>query len=157
MTSLLDQLRASFGQYHFEAAAQFAWSPETGTIYYHSPGIQKSSGYHRLLHEVAHAELGHATYRYDIELIRMEVAAWRHARALAKDVGLRISDRACDRHLETYRDWLYLRSRCPTCQATGLQNGELAYVCSQCRSSWRVPRAQLCQIQRRRQTQPTPV
>jgi hypothetical protein len=157
MVPILDQLRASFTQYCFEAAPHFAWSPKTQTIYYQPGSMNKADGSHRLLHELSHAELGHANYRYDIELIRMEVAAWQHACLLAKDLRLRISAKSCDGHLETYRNWLYARSRCPTCQATGLQNNDLAYACSHCRSSWQVPRAQLCRIQRRRQTTPTPV
>jgi hypothetical protein len=155
--TLFAQLQSRFSNYQFRSAANFAWSPQTQVVYYRPESLQRAEGYYRLLHELSHAELGHSSYRYDIELIRMEIAAWHYAQSLAKEIKLSISEHTCDEHLETYRDWLYARSRCPTCHATGLQNDLLAYVCSHCRTSWGVPRAQLCQVQRRLQSLPTPI
>jgi hypothetical protein len=151
-------LQALFPELQFKAAPRFAWSPNTSTIYYHPQTlVDQRDGYHRLLHEIAHAKLGHSYFRYDVELVRLEVEAWHYAKNLAKGFGMRISNKTCNTHLETYRNWLYLRSRCPTCQSAGLQGSELLYACLRCRTTWNVPATQLCQVRRRIATLPTPI
>lgn len=155
MVKLLEELQATFGRYHFEAALQFAWSPEKMTIFYVPQSLSRADGYYRLMHEIAHGELGHHSYQYDVELVRLEVAAWRLAQKLIRGHSLRIPRSTSNKHLETYRNWLHVRSRCPTCSSAGLQNKQLLYVCAHCQTRWRVPRTQLCQVQRHIQMQPS--
>jgi predicted RNA-binding Zn-ribbon protein involved in translation (DUF1610 family) len=40
--------------------------------------------------------------------------------------------------LDTYRDWLHRRSRCPTCGMHVLQDKSNSYKCFNCGTSWQV-------------------
>jgi hypothetical protein len=40
--------------------------------------------------------------------------------------------------LDTYRDWLHRRSKCPTCGMHVLQKDVRTYQCFNCDASWRV-------------------
>jgi hypothetical protein len=153
----ITELLPHFSEISFVESSRFSWSPETSTIQYDARVLARPDGACRLLHEIAHAKLGHKQYRYDIQLLRLEVEAWRYATALGKQYGQRVSKKTCNRHLETYRNWLYLRSLCPTCGSTGLQDVDLVYGCLRCRTTWQVPPTQLCRVRRRIATLPTPV
>lgn len=101
-----------------------------------------------LLHEIGHALLGHADYQRDIELIEMEAAAWERARQLAAKIGSSIDDDLAEDMLDTYRDWLHARSKCPHCSAIGIQTKSSEYRCLACRHTWRVNEARTCALRR---------
>lgn len=106
-----------------------------------------------ILHEIAHSLLAHKNYLLDIELLNMEVAAWARARKLAKDFSVSIDEVHINDCLDSYRLWLYKRSRCPNCQNTGFQQDGNTYRCFICFASWRVaashtlrPRRMQCKL-----------
>jgi hypothetical protein len=138
MNELLKQLKNRFPGLKFTAGQQFCWSPESGEIIY-KKGSKTAEATWSLLHETGHALLGHTTYQADIELLRLEVAAWGEARQLAVDLGLSIDEEHIQDCLDTYRDWLYGRSICPDCSAKCLQQGDFVhYRCFNCHKIWRV-------------------
>jgi hypothetical protein cdiviTM7_01560 len=105
----------------------------------------------QLLHEIAHAKLGHRNYQYDIQLIEMERAAWEYAvdtLAPKYDLTLSMDDDNIQDSLDSYRDWLHKRSLCPHCSAVGLQTTSSSYKCINCHSEWRVNQAKSCQLKR---------
>ena len=105
----------------------------------------------QLLHEIAHAKLGHKNYQYDVQLIEMERSAWEYAvDTLAPKYGLALSmdDDNVQDSLDSYRDWLHKRSLCPQCGAVGLQGTSSSYKCINCHSEWRVNQAKSCQLKR---------
>jgi hypothetical protein len=110
--------------------------------------MTKPSGQLSLLHEISHGLLGHQKFQTDIQLMRMEVSAWRKTRELAAKLSVHYDEDSVERCLETYRDWLHARSRCPNCQQTGLQQRSQSYRCAACGSSWRVPVSQACTVKR---------
>lgn len=145
--AFVDALRARYSDINFVEHSTFAWSPREHTVYYiKSPGSR--DGRMSLLHEVAHALLGHQRYAYDIELVRLEVFAWQKTTALASEFGLTLSEAAVEQCLESYRDWLHARSLCPQCEQTGLQQHDQIYRCIACGNRWRVPIKQACAIKR---------
>jgi len=97
-----------------------------------------------MLHELAHATLGHNSYETDFELLLLEVAAWDKAKALARDYGETIDDEHVQDCIDTYRDWLYQRSNCPACSTTSLQESAVSYKCFNCGSSWTVTASRFC-------------
>jgi hypothetical protein len=101
-----------------------------------------------LLHEYAHALLAHQTYRSDLELIRMERAAWEKAKELSEAYGVAIDENLVENSLDTYRDWLHARSLCPKCGATGVQMAPREYRCIACDNEWRVNEARTCALRR---------
>ena len=138
MDKLITELQARFPQLRFTAGDQFCWSPETGEILYKT-NARGSHATWSLLHETGHALLGHQSYKTDFELLRLEVAAWERARQLAADLGLKIDEDHIQDCLDTYRDWLYKRSICPTCSTKCLQQGDFVhYRCFNCHTTWRV-------------------
>jgi hypothetical protein len=143
-TSLLNKLRRDYPDLTFAEGADFRWSPSERTVFY-APQID----FGLLLHEVAHARLGHGEYSLDIELLHMERDAWEYAKTeLSKTYSVVIEEEQVEHMLDTYRDWLHARSTCPTCQATGLQTKPNQYSCLACGESWRVNEARTCALRR---------
>lgn len=141
--SLLTNLRRDFPAIHFAQGSPFRWSPERRTVYYADPHNGAS-----LLHEVAHAQLGHTHYTRDIELLQMERDAWEHTAALAKRYAVFVDPEHIETMLDSYRDWLHARSTCPSCQATGIQTDTKQYHCLACQATWKVNEARSCALRR---------
>jgi hypothetical protein len=136
----------------FIAKDTFYWSPKHQIIAYNPSVLDTEQGQWSLLHEAAHAKLGHMSYMTDFELLSLEVAAWKEA----KVIGLRLDQLIDGDHiqdcLDTYRDWLHRRSTCPTCGSVGLQHSSSAYRCHNCNTVWDVTNARFCRPYRRKVT-----
>ena len=130
----------------------FSWDHTACAITY-QPKANDAEAY--LLHEFSHALLHHTTYSQDIDLIKMERAAWDYATSIAGDYNVVISNDIVEAAIDTYRDWIHSRSLCPSCGATGIQTGENRYSCVSCRATWRVNEARTCAL-RRHQTKRRP-
>lgn len=149
ISSLLAALKHQYPDFVFAPGETFGWLPETHTITY----VDGAMGAADLLHELAHALLGHQDFSRDINLLEMERDAWHLARTdLAPRHGAVISSEAVDEALDTYRDWLHARSLCPTCGATGIQSGRAVYRCLACLGNWRVNDARQCALRRHKTT-----
>jgi hypothetical protein len=147
ITNIAARLKKHFAGYIFVHGDAFGWSPTTQQITH--PPIGEEADIWTLLHEIAHAELNHYTYRKDVELIDQEACAWEHARqVLAPYFDQTIPDHHIQEHLDTYRLWLHERSRCPECDMNGLQTTQNTYSCSNCRCLWRVNDARVCALRR---------
>ena len=145
IASLLPKLQADFPALTFTAGDDFRWSPQDKTIYYLMDSPDNAS----LLHEVAHATLGHSRYTKDIGLIEMEREAWEYTQQhLAASYHVTIDEETIQTALDTYRDWLHARSTCPNCQATGVQTKADQYKCVACHMQWRVNEARICALRR---------
>lgn len=147
---ILDRLREDFPAFHFVIGEVFSWSPRTKTI-----TVADVDDHAQLLHEVAHAILGHAHYARDIDLLTMERQAWQHAAdelAPRYGVSLHMDDDAVQDALDSYREWLHKRSRCPRCEAAGIETDKHTYRCLLCEERWQVNEARTCRLRRRRTT-----
>jgi hypothetical protein len=148
MDTLLDQLSTRFSGLSFVAGKQFCWSPETQEIFYKSGAGGEHASW-SLLHETGHALLGHTSYHADFELVLLEVAAWGKARELATDLGVSIDEDHIQDCLDTYRDWLYKRSICPSCSTKSIQQNDFShYRCFNCRTTWGVTASRFCRSYR---------
>lgn len=144
ISSLVDSIGSNHTDIELKQSDDFAWSHEEKTLYYDPNGDPIY-----LLHELAHAILGHAIYKKDIELVQYERDAWEYAKkALAPQYDLAISDDVAEEALDTYRDWLHARSTCPACKANGVQTKTATYSCPSCLNSWRVNEAKTCGLKR---------
>lgn len=143
---LIDRLKSDFPAFHFEISDKFLWSANRQTIYVNTD-VSYSTEF--TLHELSHALLSHEGYRTDIDLIKLERDAWEYARThLAPRYDYVIEEEIIQDNLDTYRDWLHARSKCPECATTGLQTRSRYYTCLSCRHSWRVNEARLCALRR---------
>lgn len=144
--SLIDQLRSRYADITFTIGERFEWQPDTRTIV-HDPDDPQHDAH--LLHELAHALLGHATYDRDIDLIAMERDAWQEAKVkLARSYDVDVPGELVHHDMDTYRDWLHDRSTCPHCKSNGIQIAKREYKCVTCLKTWRVNEARSCQLKR---------
>lgn len=144
--NLLSALSSAYPHIRFEAGDVFRWSPETKTVSYNAASRDGVS----LLHETAHALLKHRGYQNDVELLRLERAAWTKAEELGLLYGVTIDEASVESALDTYRDWLHARSLCPSCQQNGIQLADMNYCCVVCNQQWTVNEARHTGLQRRR-------
>lgn len=148
MDQLVSSLRASYPAITFTAGKAFSWSPETQEVFYASASNDHKHVW-SLLHETGHALLQHSSYKADIQLIKLEVAAWEKAKWLAEKFNVIIDEDHIQDCLDTYRDWLYSRSICPTCTTKCLQQSDMAhYRCFNCHTIWRVTPSRFCRAYR---------
>ena len=150
MATLLAKLEAAYPRLQFVPGATFSWSPKTGEVIYKQAGDGDKLARWSLLHEVGHAMLRHADYRFDFELLELEVQAWEKAERLAKRFREHIDPDHIQDCLDTYRDWLYQRSTCPTCTSCSLQTDSRTYHCFNCGTVWHVSASRMCRPYRRR-------
>ena len=156
MDELVSTLQQRFPKLQFRPGRQFCWSPETSEITY-KPAAKGPHATWSLLHETGHALLRHKGYKADFELLRLEIEAWQRARLLADDLGHTIDEDHIEDCLDTYRDWLYKRSICPTCSAKSLQQGDFVhYRCFNCHTTWRVTASRFCRAYRTTHQVPQP-
>lgn len=144
LDSLLTQISGDYPDLSFEESAHFSWHAGKKRVSFKKADANVEHQSWSLLHELGHALLGHASYRYDIELLQMEAAAWQEAHALAKAYDLVIDEDYTQDCLDTYRDWLHLRATCPACFARSLQASPRHYHCFNCQTEWQVSRSRLC-------------
>lgn len=145
---MVKQLIADHQQFSFVPSQAFRWSPAEQTIYY-QPQTDISWS---LLHELGHALLGHQDYQSDIELLKIELAAWEKAKLIGADYGVSINQDHVEDCLDTYRDWLKKRATCPECRTVTTQSSPTSYTCFNCAASWGVPKSPLCRVTRIKKT-----
>lgn len=145
ITWLADKLRADYPEFSFQLSDDWRWSPDENTIYY----AEDADAPALLLHETAHAILGHHNFNRDLELLHIERDAWQHAQTtLSPTYQLSVPNELIDTSLDSYREWLHQRSLCPGCQATGVQQQTRHYSCLSCHTTWRVNDARSCALRR---------
>jgi len=137
MNKFIIQIARDYPQFKFLPGAQELWSPRTNSITYNDSESPRELRY-GLLHELAHALLGHTNYQSDFELLKMEAEAWRLAAKLGRSYKIKLDKNHIQDCLDTYRDWLHRRSQCPTCETRVLQTDPHTYKCFNCGTSWQV-------------------
>jgi len=153
MENLVRKLQQDYPGLQFTVGEVLCWSPKRNQIFYASTKNEHSIA--GLLHEVGHALLNHHTFRSDIELLQKEVDAWQKAQHLASLYGVTIDENHVQDCLDTYRDWLFQRSRCPVCNTTGVQQTPRQYHCVNCDGQWKVSNSRLRRPYRQQATAAT--
>lgn len=143
LEALVDHFKRTYPNINFVQGKSFLWSPKEKTVFYSSKTSDVRLVW-SLVHEVSHAILGHTTYESDFELLKIEAEAWDKAKQLGKQYELNISDDYVQDCIDTYRDWLYTRSSCPSCSNTSQQENPVTYKCFNCHTSWTVTESRLC-------------
>lgn len=128
---LLEVLQKNFPEFIFEIGNENLWFPEENKIIY------VSNDKVGLLHELAHAICGHKNFVQDIELLHAERDAWDKAKELGHKYSVKISEKRIETAMDWYRDWIHVRSVCPTCRQNGFQrHTDSCYECLNCESVW---------------------
>lgn len=150
--SLLARLKKDYPDFTFTKGDIFVWSPKDTAITYKADSLATKSGQWSLLHELSHGLLGHTAYQSDIELLKMEAAAWHKAKKIASTYNINISEEYIQNCLDTYRDWVHLRSKCPVCGNHSTQRDARTYNCFNCNNTWYVSSSRFCRPYRRKAT-----
>lgn len=124
----LEKLKGDFPEFRFIEGKKFAFRPPKTII------LGPLEPFYELLtlHEVSHAILRHKTFRMDVERLRMESEAWEKARELAFRYNIDVNEDLIQDELDTYRDWLHIKSRCKKCGLTRYQTPDGIYHCPRC-------------------------
>ncbi|MDO5480473.1 MAG: TFIIB-type zinc finger domain-containing protein [Candidatus Saccharibacteria bacterium] len=85
-----------------------------------------------LLHEMGHALSFHRDFKTEVGRLKMEVEAWEKARELCALYGVLTDEELIESELDTYRDWLHQKSRCPLCGLTRFQTPDGTFYCPKC-------------------------
>ncbi len=150
-SSFIEKLAKDYPQFRFRPGAQEHWSPKDSAITYSKSGTPREL-YYGLLHELAHALLDHSSYRSDFELLKLESQAWDLAAQIGKKYEISIDDGHIQNCLDTYRDFLHRRSKCPTCDMHVMQKDPTTYKCFNCGASWHVSSRRFSRSYRRKIT-----
>lgn len=148
--TVLKKLQDKLPNVVFEQGDYCVWSPMNNKIIYNKaiPGTSEQDTIFALIHEVAHASLGHINYHTDTQLLQLESEAWAKAKDLALEMNIDIPEDHIQDCLDTYRDWGHKRSVCPTCGVVSAQKANQMYHCFNCQTAWKVPASPLCQLRR---------
>jgi hypothetical protein len=144
LNDILTQLIKQNPSIKYKQGSDFKWSHKTQTIFYINKNDKTSIW--ALIHETAHAQLNHHSYKTDQQLLNLELQAWQQAQKIANTLDTNINQDYIEDCLDTYRDWLHKRSTCPNCDVTSTQNKLGIYKCFNCLCSWKVPASPQCKI-----------
>ncbi len=125
---LLGRLRADFPDFSFKEGVKFMFRPPKTIII----GPKEPNDSLLLLHEVGHALCGHRDFNTDAKRLKMEREAWEKARELCSFYGVFYDENVVEEELDTYRNWLDKKSRCPSCGLTRFQVSDGSYHCPRC-------------------------
>ena len=125
---LIERLRVDYPELRFREGAKFAFRPPRTIV------LGPSQPFWGLLalHEVSHAVLKHKGFKMDVERLKMESLAWEKAKELADRYNIEVDEDFVQGELDTYRDWLHQKSRCPVCGLTRFQTPDSQYHCPSC-------------------------
>ncbi len=145
----ISRVVSDYPQFQFQPGSQEHWSPKSNTITYSRSEPLDELRY-GLLHELAHALLGHNTYHSDFELLKLESEAWELAAKIGRKYNVELDDGHIQDCLDTYRNWLHRRSKCPTCGMHVMQQDASTYRCFNCQTTWQVSHRRFARSYRRR-------
>lgn len=126
--TFLNKVRVDYPDFRFVSGKKFAFRPPRTIMV----GPEEPNDSLLLLHELGHAILLHQDYGTDMARLKMERAAWEKARELATVYGVKFDDEMVENELDTYREWLDKKSRCPSCGLTRFQTPDGVYHCPKC-------------------------
>ena len=125
--TFLAKVRGDYPFLRVVTGKRFSFRPPKTVVY-----DKNSSNSLLFLHEVGHALCGRYDFKTEIERLRIEVLAWEKARELCSLYGIVVDEDLIERELDTYRDWLHQKSRCPRCGLTRFQTPDKTFYCPQC-------------------------
>ena len=126
--TFLAKIKSDFPDFRFIDGTRFSFRPPRTIMV----GPEEPGDASLLLHELGHALCGHIDFDTSVRRVRMEREAWDKARELAEIYGVLIDEDTVECELDTYREWLHKKSRCPRCGLTRFQTPDGDFHCPRC-------------------------
>lgn len=128
--TFLARVRADFPDIRFVTGERFIFRPPRTVVV--PKNADSEADALRLLHEVGHALSRRWSFDTEVERLKIEVIAWAKARELAPLYGVTADDELIESELDSYRDFLHQKSRCPSCGLTRFQTPDGVFHCPKC-------------------------
>ena len=122
----LAKIKSDFPSLKFVDGKRFAFRPPKTVV------VEPDGNALLLLHEIGHALIGKYDFKTEVGRLKIEVMAWEKAKDLASSYGVAIDESLIEGELDTYRDWLHQKSRCPKCGLTRFQTPDGTFYCPKC-------------------------
>lgn len=131
--TFLLKIKSDFPEFRFVTGSRFAFRPPR-TIVMPKEFDEVSDNTNSLLflHEVGHALSKHRDFKTEIGRLKMEVEAWEKARGLCDKYGVSFDEDLVETELDSYRNFLHQKSRCPDCGLTRFQTPDGVFHCPKC-------------------------
>ena len=126
--ALTNRLARDFPEIQFRNGKKFLFKPPKTVVL----GPEEPNDALLLMHEIGHALLKHRTFNVLATRLKMEREAWEKARELCEIYGVKYDEEVAERELDTYREWLDQKSRCPRCGLTRFQTPDGEFHCPRC-------------------------
>lgn len=129
--NFIAKLKKDFPDFRFISGRRFSFRPPKTIVIGPDEGDKTLM---LLFHELGHALSGRYAYQTSVERLKIETIAWQTGKkAYQKYSELPPwDDDFVEETLDTYRDWLHQKSKCPSCKLTMVQTEAGKWVCPFC-------------------------
>lgn len=129
----LDAIKRDYPEFTFRPGSKFLFRPKKSIHY-----LEADENFRLLLlHELAHALLGHFSYEKSLERLQIERDAWEKTRELCKKHSIAFDESIAETELDTYRDWVHQKTLCKTCGLTCLEVSPESLYCPFCQKTFK--------------------
>ncbi|MBR3177355.1 hypothetical protein IKF27_00930 [Candidatus Saccharibacteria bacterium] len=154
LSKFITQLSSDYPDFHFVYGKRFSFRPPKTIVIGPDEGVNTPL---LALHELGHALSKKYQYSLSVERLQIERMAWDIAKKVLEDYkklqsgdlkklspfaprGPLLSDLELplwdedfvEDNLDSYRDWLHHKSKCPTCGLTMYQDADQKWCCPYC-------------------------
>ena len=135
--SLVERLQKDYPDFRFISGRRFSFHPPKTIVIGPDEGEKTPL---LIFHELGHALSKRYRYNLAVERLKIEALAWQEAKKAyaACRVSARYPDLPpwdddfAEDQLDTYRDWLHQKSKCPFCKTTMYQDSDKIWRCPYC-------------------------
>lgn len=136
LSKFITQLSKDFPDFHFTYGKRFSFRPPKTIVV--GPEEGENTPF-LVFHELGHALSGKYTYGLGVERLKIESLAWQEGKKAydACKASKKYStlpawnEDFVEDNLDTYRNWLHSKSKCPTCGLTMYENTD-GWHCPYC-------------------------
>ena len=125
---LVEAAKQDFPELRFVQGRKFAFRPPRTVVI----GEVETNDSLLFLHELGHVVSGHQSFSTGVKRLKMEAEAWAKARELAERYEVEWDEEVAQEELDSYREWLHRKARCPKCGLTRYQTPDGVFHCPQC-------------------------
>ncbi len=129
----LKDLISAYPEFTFRPGKKFSFRPPKSIHY-----LEDNDNFRfLLLHELAHALLGHFSFSTSLERLKIERDAWEKTRSLCAEYKIPFDESLAEAELNTYRDWVHQKTLCKCCGLSCLELNSESLYCPFCQKTYK--------------------